>query len=146
MEDETMGRRSLIIAMVVCVTLALLPVSSWAVCDQSDLEDTWSTKLCGEVFRGEECWDECTLTIGADDIIKKIGKYTTCSGVSSSVVGGQLTISDGCQIEGTIETLLSRFYIDRGGIVDDKLVLRKTSAARWIRLIPVLPYGAFWQR
>lgn len=76
------------------------------------------------------------MTIGPNGIIKSKGTYTNCCGVSSRVVGGQLTISDGCQIEGTIETIQSTFYIDQGGIVDDELVLGKTSDARWIRPRP----------
>ena len=45
-----------------------------------------------------------------------------------------MTILDGCHIEGTIKTGQTTFYIDRGGIVEDELVLGKTSKARWIRL------------
>ena len=129
-----MWHKSLIISLVLSFALSLLPVSSWAACDQADLKGKWSTKVCGGVFGSEECWDECTLTIGSDGIIKSKGTYTNCCGVSSSIIGGQLTISDGCQIEGTIKTGRKTFYIDRGGIVEDELVFGKTSAARWIRL------------
>lgn len=130
-----MWRKALIIAMVFGFTMMLVTASAWATCVQEDLKGTWSAKVCRGVFRGEKCWDECTLTIGRDGTIKgKKGTYTNCWGLSSSIIGGQLTISDGCQIEGTIKTNLRTFYIDRGGIVGDELVLGITSAGRFERL------------
>ena len=130
-----MQRKALIIAMVFGFTTMLVTASAWATCVQEDLKGTWSTKVCRGVLRGEQCWDECTLTIGRDGTIKgKKGTYTNCWGFSSGIIGGQLTISDGCQIEGTITTNIRTFHIDRGGIVGDELVLGITSAPRFERL------------
>ena len=42
---------------------------------------------------------------------------------SWTITGGQLTISSGCVIQGTIETSNGTLYVHNGAILDDKLVL-----------------------
>ena len=135
----------MIITIVFGFTMILFGSSGWATSVQGDLKGTWSTKVCRGVFRGEQCWDECTLKIGADGVIKKGEDYTNCLGLPSRVTGGQLTISEGGQIEGTIDLLLQTLCIDRGGIVGDELVLGATSPERWERIERLKEILRFWR-
>ena len=91
-------------AIVFCIGLTLLPVSTWALCEQADLEGTWSTQVWGGCPSGTQCWDQCTLTIGDDGTIVAVGTYIDCFGATSQVTGGQLTLYPDCSIEGAIVT------------------------------------------
>jgi hypothetical protein len=108
---------------VFCVSLAILPVSTWAICEQFDLQGTWTAQVWGEVYSDAQCWDQCTLTIGPDGIIEAQGAYDTCLGESSEIYGGELTISSGCVIGGYIETSNGTIYVDNGAILENGLVL-----------------------
>ena len=114
-----MWRRCLRIAMVFCVSLALLTSSSWAACDQADLEGTWSVEVWGGSSGGINCWDLCTLTVGADGALASGGTYTDCYGVDSNVTGGQLTMLPNCLIQGTIVTSTTTIDIGPGAITGE---------------------------
>ena len=119
-----MGRRCLMTAMVFCVSLALLPAPTWATCEQADLEGTWNTRLWRGVFQGKQCWNSYTLTIGPDGTITKGKHLEDClDDKKYKITGGQLFISSGCIVEGTLETSDGTLYIERGGIAGDELVL-----------------------
>ena len=118
-----MWQRCLMITMVFCVSLALLPVSTWALFTQTDLEGTWNTEVWGGCPSGTQCWDQCTLTIGADGTIQSGGTYIDCFGVNSQITGGQLTVYPGSRIQGTIVTSNGTLEVGPGAIVGDQLIL-----------------------
>ena len=111
-----MRHKSLIISLVLAFALALLSVSSWAACDQADLEGTWSVEVWGGSSGGVNCWNLCTLTVGADGAIASGGTYTDCYGVDSDVTGGQLTMLPNCLIQGTIVTSTTTINVGPGAI------------------------------
>lgn len=118
-----MLQRSLMMVVAFCLTLCLLTSPAWAILDQQDLEGTWNTEVWGGSPSGNQCWDQCTLTIGADGTIQAAGTYTDCFGVNSEITGGQLTVYPGFRIEGTIVTSSATIHVGAGGIIGDKLVL-----------------------
>lgn len=111
-----MRRKSLIICLVFCSSLMLLATFSWAACEQAELAGTWSVEVWGGSEGGINCWDMCTLTIGADGAIAPGGSYTDCHGVNSDVTGGQLTMSPKCLVEGTIITSSGTIVVGPGAI------------------------------
>ena len=118
-----MQRKYLMVSLVLTISFILLPVSTWALCEQADLEGTWNTEVWGGCPSGTQCWDQCTLTIGADGSIQAIGTNIDCFGVSSDILGGQLTVYPGGRIEGTIVTSSGSLQVGPGGIIGDRLVL-----------------------
>ena len=118
-----MCRRCLVIGIVAFFSLALLPVSTWANCEQADLEGTWNVEVWGGCPSGTQCWDQCTLTIGADGTVAAVGTYIDCFGVSCQVTGGQLTLYPDCSIEGAIVTSSGTTQVGPGAIVADQLIL-----------------------
>ena len=118
-----MQRKSSMVSLVLAISLIVLPVSTWAMCEQADLEGTWSTQVWGGCPSGTQCWDQCTLTIGSDGSIQAVGTYIDCSGVTSNITGGQLTVYPGGRIQGTIVTSDGTLEVGPGGIVGDQLVL-----------------------
>lgn len=119
-----MWRRCLIVYLFLACSLILLSSWTWATaCEQQDLQGTWTAEVWGGDYLDGQCWDQCTLTVGADGIIEGVGTYDKCLGESSQITGGQLTISSGCVIEGYIDTSNGTLYIDNGAMLDDSLVL-----------------------
>ena len=118
-----MSQRSLIMAVALCLTLALLTSPAWAIFNQQDLAGTWNTEVWGGSPSGTQCWDQCTLTIASDGTIQATGTYTDCFGVSSDIMGGQLIVTPGFRIEGTIVTSSGTLQVGPGGIIGDKLVI-----------------------
>ena len=120
-----MCRKAMIIAMVFGFTMILFTGSGWAGCDQKDLEGTWSVQISrGDLPAMDDCWDECTLTIGPDGIIEEGGTYIPCGEESSQIVGGQLSLCPGRIVRGTILTSNGTLNIARGAITaEHELVL-----------------------
>jgi len=118
-----MQQRCLMMAIVLSIIVALLPVSGWALFDQADLEGTWSTEVWGGSPSGVQCWEQCTLTIGPDGTIQAAGTYIDCFGANSDITGGQLVVSSDGGIQGTIVTSSGSVDVGPGGIIGDKLVL-----------------------
>jgi len=113
------------------LAFAMVPVAafSWTsdslTCEQQDLEGTWNVKVWAGDPSGNQQWDQCTLTIGADGFIEPQGTYTDFIGANADITGGQLTISSNCVIQGTIETSNGNLDVERGGIIADQLILDK---------------------
>ena len=140
-----MGRRCLIMVMVFVVSLFVLMPSAWAKeqedpdaawttavsrglpYDQEDLKGTWKAKVWAGTFEGQQCWVICTLEIGRRGDIQPGAKCMPCTGKEENINGGQLTMSSDGLIEGTIETNRGAWYIERGGIVNEELVLGTTN-------------------
>ena len=118
-----MWHKSLTILVVLFSTLMLFPGSSWALCDQADLEGTWDVEVWGGCPSGTQCWDQCTLTIASDGSIQAAGTYTDCFGATSNITGGQLAVYPGCEIQGTIITSNGTTEVGPGGFIGEKLVL-----------------------
>ena len=118
-----MWRRVVVTGMAFSLTMILFSASAWAICVQEDLEGTWSARVSTRNSEEKQCFEACTIQIGPDGMIEKAGKYVTDDAESAEIVGGKLTITSGCVIEGMIETSKRTIYIDRGGIVDNELVL-----------------------
>jgi hypothetical protein len=118
-----MWRKVLIIGMLLFFGQVLLTSSTWAACEQQDLERAWSAEVWGGGSDGSQCWEQCNLIIGPNGIVEG-GTHVDCSGNPSQITGGQLTISSGCVIEGYIDTSNgSTIYVDTGAILEDDLVL-----------------------
>ena len=130
-----MWRKCFIISMVFVFGMILLTPSTWAdeeleedegfiPCAQVDLEGTWNSKVGAvDEFGNHLCWENCNLTVDALGVVEAAGTYEDCSQVTSDITGGELTISSGCVIEGTIETSNGTVNVATGAIVDDELVL-----------------------
>lgn len=118
-----MCRKFLVIGIVALIGLAFLPVSTWAISGQADLEGTWNVEVWGGCPSGTQCWDECTLTIGADGTIEPGGTYIDCFGTSSQINGGQLIVSPSGEIEGSIVTSNGTVEVGPGGFIGENLVL-----------------------
>ena len=114
-----MWRKTLIICLFFSVGLILPSASVWAACDQGDLEGAWSVEVWGGSEGGINCWDLCTLTIGADGAIASGGIYTDCYGVDSNVTGGRLTMLPNCLIQGTIVTSTTTINVGPGAITGE---------------------------
>ena len=133
-----MWRKLLIISMVLVFGMILLSPCSWAdeefeedegfiPCEQVDLAGTWNSKVGAmDEYGNHLCWEPCSLTIDATGAVEASGTYQDCSQVSSDIIGGSLTISSGCVIEGTIETSNGTINVVTGAILDNKLVLGRT--------------------
>ena len=128
-----MWRKSLIISMVFVFGMMLLTPCTWSdfeedqgfiPCEQVDLEGTWSVRVGAKDEVGNHlCWESCGLTVDALGVVEASGTYVDCSEVTSDITGGQLDLSSGCVIEGTIETSNGTVYVTTGAIVEDELVL-----------------------
>ena len=135
-----MWRRVLIIGMVFVFGLILVQPTGafdgideeFLPCEQADLEGTWNVEVGAvDEFGSHTCWEPCNLTISATGSIEQGGTYNDCSGVSSDITGGQLTLSYGCVIEGYIETSNGTVTIGTGGVVviddeEDELCLLRS--------------------
>jgi hypothetical protein len=133
MKEKTMvTTMALFILMVFCVP------SLWAA--EIDVATAWKDGLpaCAQQYvgtvdsrviriagidkDGNACWGSCKLSVDkAGNILK--GTYVDCTGQKAAVVGGKLSISDNCEIQGTIVTKLETLQIDRGAVVDNEVVL-----------------------
>jgi hypothetical protein len=124
-----MWRKYLAISLV--LVLCAIPVTglTWApagkICEQGDLEGIWNVEVWAGDPSGNQRWDQCTLTIDADGFIAPQGTYTDFMGDMADVTGGQLTISADCVVEGTIDTSTGTLHVERGGIVENRLILDK---------------------
>jgi hypothetical protein len=97
---------------------------SFVPCEQVDLQGTWSVRVgAKDEFGNHLCWESCSLTVDALGIVEASGTYEDCSEVTSDIAGGELTISSGCVIEGTIETSNGTVNVATGAIVGNELVL-----------------------
>ena len=130
-----MWRKSLIVGMVFVFSMILSIPSMWAddgdegsisfvPCEQVDLQGTWSVRVgAKDEFGNHLCWESCSLTVDALGVVEAAGTYEDWSQVTSDITGGELTISSGCVIEGTIETSNGTVNVATGAIVDNELVL-----------------------
>ena len=136
-----MGRRCLIMVMVFVMSLFVLMPSAWTAekedpdaewttgvsrgqpPEQEDLKGTWPARVWAGTVQMRQCWVDCTLKIGRRGDIQPGFKCMPCIGKEETINGGQLTISADGMIEGTIETNRATWIIERGGIVDEELIL-----------------------
>jgi len=136
-----MGRRCLIMVMVFVMSLFVLMPSTWAkdgedpdaawttgvsrglAYEQEDLKGTWTTKVWAGSVEGKQCWVICTIEIGRRGDLQPGARCMPCIGKEETINGGKLTISADGMIQGTIETNRGTWYIERGGIVDEELIL-----------------------
>ena len=112
-----MLRNLLMVFTVLAFSMILLMASPWA-CEQQDLEGTWLVVACNTDELGNHCVEHGDLTVSAGGSIS--GTYVDCSGLSSDITGGQLSLSPDCVIEGTIETPSGTFNVETGAIVGDR--------------------------
>jgi hypothetical protein len=84
--------------------------------------DSRVIRIAGVDKDGNACWGSCKLSVDKDGNISK-GTYVDCSGIKAQVVGGKLSISENCEIQGTIVTKLETLQIDRGAVVGNEVVL-----------------------
>ena len=121
-----MGRKLLVALSMLVLCGIPLVAFSWTSdsisCQVQDLGGTWAVQVWGGDGPDGQCWDQCDLTVDADGIILA-GTYVDCLGGASNVIGGQLTVSSGCVIEGVIETESGLVDVANGGIIEDKMVL-----------------------
>ena len=134
-----MWRKLFIVSVVLVFSLILSSLSMWAdegdegatsfvPCEQIDLQGTWSARVGAKDESGSHlCWEACTLTVDALGVVEASGTYVDCSEVASDITGGELIISSGCIIQGTIETTNGIVYVATGAIVNNELVLGKTA-------------------
>jgi hypothetical protein len=96
-------------------------------CGQQDLEGSWTVRVaCPPGEMGDNCWEECSLTIAYDGTIDAGGTYFNCLGDTLDITGGELIISGECVVQGHIDTSNGTVSIFTGAIVGDELVLGKT--------------------
>ena len=127
-----MVQKSLIVSFAVALIMIVIAAPAWAECVQQDLTGKWSVKVCRGSLLGEPCWDDLTLFIDSDGVIKK-GSFSNCQSQKGKVVGGQLTVSSGCGIKGMIQTDMEIVLVERGGFVDGTLVSGgKVQEIRWV--------------
>lgn len=121
-----MDRKWLVVLSILVLCAIPLVAFSWEssdiTCQVQDLEGTWAAKVWGGDGPDGQCWDQCDLTVDASGSIVS-GSYVDCLGAPSTVIGGQLSISSGCVIEGVIETDTGSVDVANGGIIDDTMVL-----------------------
>jgi hypothetical protein len=119
-----MGRKWLGVLLVLVLCSIPLVAFTWEsgdiTCQVQDLAGTWSAEVWGGDGPDGQCWDQCDLTVDAGGSILS-GSYVDCLGAPSTVIGGQLTISSGCVIEGVIETDGGPVDVANGGIIKDKI-------------------------
>lgn len=120
-----MWNKTIISFIAIVIILTSLRTYTWAICDQGELQGTWPVIVGAIDDLGQQCWEKCTLTIGADGVIEAGSIYEDCCLESSEIIGGQLSLSSNCVIEGTIETSNGSLYLDFGSIVGEELILRK---------------------
>ncbi len=118
-----MWRKSLIVALLLAFSVMLLSGPAWTACP--DLEGTWSAEIWAGDPSGTQYWDQCVLmTVDSGGFIQAGGTYfTTRTGETSDVTGGQLTMNANCEIEGTIETSDGTVYVEHGAVAGDRLFL-----------------------
>ena len=117
-----MCRKSLIVALLLAFSVMLLSGPAWTTCP--DFEGTWDSEIWAGDTSGAQYWDQCILTVDSGGFIQAEGTYfTTRTGETSDVTGGQLTMNANCEIEGTIETSNGTVYVERGAVAGDRLYL-----------------------
>ncbi|OEU80524.1 MAG: hypothetical protein BA873_00610 [Desulfobulbaceae bacterium C00003063] len=82
------------------------------ICEQEDLEGTWSIRLGTTDAFGHHCWEECEVRIKSGRIVR--GTYVDHMGGRSRITGGRLTISSGCEINGVIRVSNETLYVETG--------------------------------
>jgi len=121
-----MDRKWLAVLLVLLLCGTPLVAFTWTsdsvTCQVQDLAGTWAAEVWGGEGPDGQCWDQCELTVDADGIVLA-GTYVDCLGSASNVIGGQLTISPGCVIEGVLETDNGPVEVANGGIIEDVMVL-----------------------
>ena len=128
-----MWQRLLIVTTVFVFGITFFcPSSGFAegvACEQADLEGTWSVIVGAmDEFGNHVCWEECTLTLDVNGFIQPAGTYLDCSQATADITAGQLLISVGCLIEGTVETSNGSIHIDTGAVSEPgQLVLRRSN-------------------
>lgn len=90
--------------------------------DQVSLVKTRLIRIANVDKKGNACWGSCTLSLDRDGNILK-GTYVDCSGKKAQIVGGKLSVSDFCEVQGTIVTKTETLKITRGAIVNNEVVL-----------------------
>lgn len=119
-----MRRQLLMIAMALALSMILSTGSTWAICEQQDLQGTWAVLVGGpEQCFGEHCSERCQLQIDSDGFITNTGATMETLCGARSITGGQLLMFSDCGIRGTIETSSGPLYVEHGEIVEDKLIL-----------------------
>jgi hypothetical protein len=126
-----------IIGMVLSLSL-ILTAPVWAACVQTNLDGTWrNVRVWSSDSPKTQCWDQCTLTIDGSGGITK-GRYVSCSGQKSMIMGGQLNISPDCNIDGFIELSDGIINIEIGGFAGDELILTTEES--------VIQWNDYWSR
>jgi hypothetical protein len=117
-----MFRKGIVVLVVLLFVAATGIAFAWVTqtCQQS-IEGTWDAEIWNGEITGEQCWDQCDLTVASDGSILAVGSYADCGGQNYAITGGQLTISAGCVIEGVIETDGGPVDVANGGIIEDKM-------------------------
>lgn len=103
------------------------------VCPQTELQGTWdiAISVSDEGCPGDYSMKCRKVQIDADGAIQSTGAVIKNMCGSATVIGGQLTMSSECIIDGWIETTAGTFYGERGGflgkgkIVIDRVADRK---------------------
>ena len=117
-----MGQKSFVFSLILMVSvipaIGLGWTSPWTPCEQQGLEGEWNVDVWAGDTSGSQSWDKCTLTVDSAGFVQAGGTYTNCLGESTEITGGQLIISAGCVIEGTIETSEGTVSVERGGIAE----------------------------
>ena len=119
-----MWRKFLMVGMVLALSMIFLTASSWATCEQQDLEGTWPVLVCGSVdCFGDHCLERCQLQVDANGLIQDTGAIMETGCGDWAITGGELTWSSGCMIRGYIETSNGTLNVSNGTIFEDKLVI-----------------------
>lgn len=124
-----MWRKCLVISLG--LALCAIPVIGFTwepagkICEQEELEGVWDVEVWAGDASGNQYWDQCTLTIGPSGFIEAQGTYTDFMGTIADITGGQFTISADCVIQGTIETSNGPLNVERGGMIENRLILDK---------------------
>jgi hypothetical protein len=121
-----MLRKLLVVgSLLVAFGMAPSPVGSWVTnwtpCQQSELAGTWHIYVAAAAQQCPGDYSlECRMVeINSTGVIQNTGATIESGCETWTITGGQLTLTAGCIVEGSIETSKGTLYVERGGFHED---------------------------